>query len=262
MSSDETKNLWMLRRHLAHKKIKRRLATRIIEYVEYQQTRRHHSKQVEPEKVKLLQSLSEQLRLELAFEIASPVLCAHHLFKYLSEHITVMMLRISRYVIKEVACALADSAFRSGDHAEHMFVVNEGCFQYMMDNGKTLETPLGKKAWASEAPLWTEWRHRGDLISLEPSTVMAVDAHKFGDILRHHLRSWHLAAQYGLHFVLHLNSADLNSLTDVIFVGKREWQEILKECDNYSSDKHLRDLSRTASADPKQSPSKNEEHWM
>jgi len=157
---------------------------------------------------------------------------------------------------------MEDSAFKSGDHAEQMFVVNEGCFQYMMDSGKILDMPLCKKAWASEAALWTEWRHRGDLVALEPATVLEIDAHRFSEILRRHLRSWLLASQYGQHFIQLLNKVDGNSLTDLIIIGEEEWVEFIADCDSYTSDKHLAASAARRAAEATRSESKTVEHTL
>jgi hypothetical protein len=214
MSSDEMQKFWMLRRYFKQKQISRDLSERIIKYLEYECTAK---KDVVPNtKVALLKEVSENLRLELANEMNGPILTCHPFFKYISTEIPAMMFRLCN-IVKATMYAADDVAFLAGDEGAAMYFFKQGRFEYKLVDGHALDTPLGPKTWASEAVLWTVWRHRGSLTALEPSEVTEIRPQPFLEVFRMHPRPWNLGRQYGAQFVEYMNCINRTALTDVIF---------------------------------------------
>merc|ERR1719482_896926 len=75
MSADESKAMWVLRRYLKQKKLSLSLTTRIVSYLEFQQIAKHNV--IPPGQVKLLGQMSEQLKLEMAFETTNKFISDH-----------------------------------------------------------------------------------------------------------------------------------------------------------------------------------------
>merc|ERR1719502_1822607 len=103
--------------------------------------------------------------------------------------------------LRNVLYATNDVAFFAGDEGRTMYFFKSGLFEYALADGHILDTPLGPKTWASEAVIWTEWRHRGTLTALKPSEVTEIQPHLFVEVFRMHPRPWNLGRDYGFQFV-------------------------------------------------------------
>merc|ERR1711920_852155 len=64
---------------------------------------------------------------------------------------------------------------------------------------------LEKGEWLSEAVLWTEWEHAGDLEGLQNSHLFSVDAEIFGTIVTFYPSSRATASFYARKFVVALD---------------------------------------------------------
>jgi len=232
MTADENKQFWVLRRYLKQKKIHRSLTTRILSYVEHQQIAKHN--QVSASSVRLLGLMSEQLHLELSFELFSPYLSDHPFFQYMTRDDTMLnsMERLCIKALRTFSHATDEVCFTLGDEALFMYFVKEGEYEYVLLNDQVMDVPLSEKLWVSEAVLWTTWRHRGWLKATGPSEVLALSPDKFVEVLHLHPKPWYLAMHYGVDFVNYLNRTDLSALTDVIFEAE-VWVSVVKDSDTY-----------------------------
>jgi hypothetical protein len=215
MGSDEMQKFWMLRRYFKQKQISRELSERIVRYLEYECNVKRDI--VPATKVSLLGFVSENLKLELAKEMHAPLLECHPFFNYVSEEIPALMFRLCHQGLRTTLYAMNDQPFQAGDEGLSMYFFKVGLFEYKLVNGHVLPTPLGPKTWASEAVLWTMWRHRGSLTALRPSEVVEIQPKSFIDVFRMHPRPYFLGQHYGSHFVQYMNLINKTALTDVLY---------------------------------------------
>jgi len=218
MSADENKNFWMLRRYLKQMHIERSLTDRILKYLEFQQIKTHNK--VTPGQVKLLASLSPIFQDELAHALMAPFLVDHPFFGYVGQADAITktaLYRICRVALVPSPCAQAEVLFNPGDEGLLMYFVKNGKFEYALSDGKSIDVHLGPKLWFSEACLWTEWRHRGWMVALEPSDAIGLSPAKFSDVFHFHPRPWYMAKHYGTEFVKYMNETPMSTLTDVMF---------------------------------------------
>jgi len=235
MSSDELQKFWMLRRYFKQKQISRDLSERIVKYLEYECAAK---KDIVPNiKVALLRDVSENLMLELANEMHAPLLTCHPFFKHISVEIPAMMFRLCHTALRTASYAIDDKPFLAGDEGTSMYFFKHGLFEYKLVDGHILDTPLGPKTWASEAVLWTVWRHRGTLTALRPSEVTEIRPGEFIDVFHMHPRPWHLGRQYGAQFVEYMNCINRTALTDVIFDNDIFAKLVIDFDDPYSPEK-------------------------
>jgi len=224
MSADENKHLWMLRRYLKQKSVNRPLVDRIMKYLEFQQAKAHNK--VLPGQVKLLGALSPHFQEELAHELTSPFLVDHPFFQSLGDEVVNKraLSRICKSAVSVVPCAHGEMLFSPGDEGQNMYFIKSGTFAYSVADGKAFNVFIGPKLWASEAVLWTDWRHRGWMKAKEPAEAVAVNPNKFSDVFHMHPKTWYQAKHYGTEFVKYMNGVDLCALTDVMFFVLLDWQ--------------------------------------
>lgn len=216
MSGDEMQKFWMLRRYLKQKGISKPLQDRVVKYLEYEVASKKDK--VPVAKVALLVLISDNLRLELAKEINAPLLECHPFFTYISEEIPALMFKLCYTCLSTAAYAESDNVFSAGNEGVSMYFLRLGQFEYTLADGHKLDHPLGPKTWASEAVLWTTWRHRGTLTANVPGEGMIVNPDKFIEVFAMHPRPWHLGQHYGAHFVEYMNDEYYDrKLSDIIF---------------------------------------------
>jgi len=232
MAADENKHLWMLRRYMKQKNVNRLLTDRILKYLEFQQMKAHNK--VLPGQVKLLAALSPHFKEELAHELMSPFLVDHPFFQSLGNDVVTKrcLSRICVTAVSVVPCAHGEFLFSPGDEGLNMYFIKSGSYAYSVADGKAFNVLIGPKLWASEAVLWTDWRHRGWMKAKDPSEVVAINPSKFSDVFHMHPKTWYQAKHYGTEFVKYMNELDVKALTDVMFEPEH-WKDAVEASENY-----------------------------
>lgn len=232
IAADDNKQIWIMRRYLKENSISASLCSRIMAYVEFQQVSRHN--RVSPASVKLLSALSQQFTLEIAYEQFSIYLLEHPFFDHMTKDPTLLKSthRLCCAALETIQIAEDEILFALGEEGRYMYFVKTGSLEYILLDGTPLETLLTPKLWASEAVLWTSWRHRGWLKATKPSVVLSLCPNKFSDVLHLHPKPWYLAMHYGVDFVNYLNKVEVSCLTDVIFDAE-VWTTVVNESDTY-----------------------------
>merc|ERR1712098_216547 len=123
---------------------------------------------------------------ELHFEMYAPILAQHQFFRRYSRNYPQVM---RKFCHSGITCSLlfhGDSVFHIGEVPSEpkMFFVGSGQLEYRAMDGSV--TPLGEgslQPWISEAALWTDWEHVGDLTSASACKLFRVDAKTFQNIV-------------------------------------------------------------------------------
>uniref|UniRef100_A0A7S4UQ32 Ion transport domain-containing protein n=1 Tax=Alexandrium monilatum TaxID=311494 RepID=A0A7S4UQ32_9DINO len=214
MNSEQMRQFWLLRRYLRQRNVSKDLTGRVHKYLEH-----HYSMQsnrVQSHQIKVLAGLSESLENELTHQMHSPHLLEHPFFHYLNDQMQVVMHRICRLALKPQSYAWKEFVFGAGDEASRAFFVKSGQLGYTRMDGTTLDPPPQTKECISEALLWTQWRHQGDLLSMIESELISVDPNQFTQVMCIHPRPWHYAKQYAGRFVSFLNHLGMDAMTDIL----------------------------------------------
>merc|ERR1712012_455507 len=212
LQGNEMRQFWLLRRYLRQRNIPKSLSDRIIKFLEHRSN--IQGKLVQRDKVPVLGGLSEALHNELMHEMYSPELAAHPFFDALKASMPAVMHRLCRVALKLHCYAEKEVAFSAGDEAKKMYFIKTGALEYAQ-----LNNPIGfdlqNKEWLSEAVLFTNWRHRGNLLAMTESELLSVDPEQFMTVMSVHPKPWHYAVFYARKFIQLLNSS-LSELTDVV----------------------------------------------
>uniref|UniRef100_A0A7S4PY19 Ion transport domain-containing protein n=1 Tax=Alexandrium monilatum TaxID=311494 RepID=A0A7S4PY19_9DINO len=231
ISSDETRQFWLLRRYLRDWQVPRRFAMRIQRYLEYAYAKQRQ--RVQAKDVKLLALLSGPLHDELKYETLSVHLSVHPLFVSCESG-----MRIFSKSLAEMWLARGDCVFCCGEQASSMVFLSHGNFQYHLgevDNNvdslpSEKEGSLPEGQWVAEAVLWTPWLHLGDLMSLTESQVLIINSSQFGAAVQVHKPMWLGLRRYAEKFVQALNRLKKEELTDLLHTVMRT-AEIVEEAD-------------------------------
>lgn len=222
MNGEYERLFGVLRLFMRRHKISTSLMVRMRRHLQYRMLR--GQREIEEKDVQLLGLLSDPLRMELHCEMYSPLLCAHPFFHSVSSYSYSSMRQICHVAITETTLSRGDILFTTGDHCERMYFSRCGLLHYVMPSGMVqVREPeqLIPGEWLSEAVLWAAWSHLGDAQAFSTTTIVAVNAEKFREVVRRSRTLAPRVAFYAASFVRYLNEADyagtLSDLTCATF---------------------------------------------
>lgn len=226
LKTDETRQLWLLRRYLKDYGISQKLSVRIFKYCDY--AWRERRKKVQEQEVFLLQLLTHQLRDELNCEIQLPHLELHPLFAKMARLRSSTMDRICSKSLVNHHLACSDYVYQAGDPGTRMVFLIDGDLLYTQlqacqeADGRSDSTfeekfmmNIETGMWTSEATLWTPWVQMGDLRASRECRLVCLEAANFCELmLQMQTMAWQLAKCYAARFIRFLNQSE--RLSDIL----------------------------------------------
>lgn len=223
LASMQSTQLASLRRFISDNAVSASLAMRL--QCNAQHALREQKRRIPECNIELLALVSESLRVELHYELRAPVLLVHGFFDAYKNVNAGGIQKVCHEAIVQQTFLKNDVIFSNLETPEraHMFFVRTGRLWYAKDGGHPRCLKPGQ--WVSEASLWTQWMHCGDLWAASDCTLLVLDAEKCQNIIAP-FPSPH-AANYAAAFVDHLNS-DKGAVTDLP-LAEEEVETILQE---------------------------------
>lgn len=227
ITAQEAKNTAALRTYLIDNEISSRLAIRVQRHA--QDAAILEKKNTPESSIKLLELLSEPLRVELHYEIYEPVLKAHPFFEKLNNFDRQAFRRIC-HSMKKNCYTRGDVIFCAGevvtDIALHF--ITSGYLQYIQLTEKDEHIVLGvhKGMWVCEPVLWTTWVHQGDMQTTTECTFLDIEQPIFHHIMMRSLINSSGDSpliSYAKGFVKALNSVCREDLTDLDSTDVNVW---------------------------------------
>jgi hypothetical protein len=222
MSFEVTRDFWLLRKYLKQRNIDHDLRRRVCKFLEFQVLGK--PRRVERGQLTILDKLSADLSDELWHADFWPVVEKHPCFQLLQGEENARCQRLCGRCLSPHVWAESEVVFRFGDEGRFMYFLKEDAsrglkgacmdFRHGLVGGKE---PIREGAWISEAVLWTDWRHLGELRCNHTCDLITVDPNEFAVAVRHHPRPWFLAREYGYLFLHWLNSLEENELSDFLY---------------------------------------------
>lgn len=172
----------------------------------YDEKRMH----VQENQVDLLHLVSEQLRIELRYEMHVTLLCTHPFLQLFDRLHTRAIQHLCSNAITIVRITRGDVIFSTMEvpNKPAMYIVKSGSFRYLGMEGKQ---EICDGMIVAEGALWTSWAHCGTMKAARESQLMHVDAQAFGKAMRK-VPLPHTKA-YAVRFLDYLNS--LENLSDI-----------------------------------------------
>jgi len=218
IGGSQSRQLATLRKYLKQNFISSNLALRM------QRSAQHAiSGDLTQDAVELLPVVAEPLRVEMHFEMYTPMMRCHQFFaEYISECPQVMR-RVCHYATGILLLSQGDIVFSKGEDPADpkMYFVSQGMLEYKYGDVNTF---VNEKSTASEAVLWTRWTYRGVLTSLGDVKLATLDSKMFREIVDRFKEVGGFDPKvYAADFVAHLNSLvnnadEGNPLTDLTTV--------------------------------------------
>jgi len=231
IGSHQSQQLATLRRYLFQQGISNTLCLRIQRNAAYALSER--TKYVPEDKIDLLHFVSEPLRVELHFEIYSPVLRVHPFFLRYMEDCPAVMRKVCHSAIQTMQVSHNDVLFSLGEIPSQpkVYFIKTGLLQYVSLSGKEIQvTP---KMWACEAALWTNWIHRGQLTAITDCRLYALDCKRFQDIASSFEHHDFDPKKYAAEFVRDLNNCHHTEITDLPFEEELPCQQDARDMDHH-----------------------------
>merc|ERR1712151_1230175 len=134
------------------------------------------------ERVALLELVSRPLRMEVHFELYMPVLHHHPFFCRYAEMCAHVMRRVCHICCSVAQASPGDVIFSAGEQLQSplMYFICSGKLDYHDENDN--EETVHHGGWVSEAPLWTQWVHRGFHTATDNCRLCLLDAQEFQQI--------------------------------------------------------------------------------
>lgn len=236
LTSEDSRQLWLLRRFMQQQSIAKTLSTRVYNYLEYACFERRQ--RLQEKDIRLLGMLSEPLRDELHFQLKLPHLDRHPLFGHLSGEMKLLMHRLCRTALRMHSLAPKDVLFYRGDEAllMYFFISGELDYEYMPRPASvTKSIGVQRGDWICEAALWTTWRHVGELRAgvheSSCSELLSVNVKEFCQVVGGNSEAWVMASAYGARFVETINelSKDQEQVPDTFILDSKHYDNLFLE---------------------------------
>lgn len=247
LHSRHTRQLSILRAYLLRRNINRRLALRIERSAI--DTYKAHEQETPEAHLYLLQIVSEPLRIELHYEIYSPVLSKHSYFDRYIQVYPQVIKKVCHSSVTQMDVCPGDVIFHAGELPEvpKMYMLCDGFIEYMTTLGRTEQVTLGMPI--TEAALWiSRWMHVGGLTAVSTSRLVAVDARSFQKTVTYfdHPDPEVNPRERAQQFVSELNTLPKSKLSDLFtIVSPRSGGSILYESTASEGPLHLITAVRT-----------------
>eukprot|EP00929_Paragymnodinium_shiwhaense_P055219 TRINITY_DN27687_c0_g1_i2.p1 TRINITY_DN27687_c0_g1~~TRINITY_DN27687_c0_g1_i2.p1 ORF type:complete len:1012 (+),score=178.75 TRINITY_DN27687_c0_g1_i2:107-3142(+) len=243
LRSEKTKRRQMVHEYLEMNNISPGLSSAVKRYLnEYQDQDREQKKEEQ-----VLQVIPKHVQHAILWEIRTPTLQKHPLFKGLCLCSRASMRDLCRNAIQMSACVEKEVIFELGDACNRMCFLRDGKLLYGDPNkegstawdladltnlGETSTNAYGDMPqqyfddftdvrpgmWLAEAAIWVEWSNKGRLVADHISYLYTLEAEEFGQVMRRHLDAYASAVIYARRFVDHLLQQPLLSDIDVFEV--------------------------------------------
>jgi len=221
LGSHQAKELALLRRFLCQNKVSQILMLRV--HRNAQHAMEEELLHMEEERVSLLLRVSEPLRIEIHFEMYSPLLRVH---RFLNGYVDVypqVVRRVCHFAMSMANLSPGDIVFNAGEipSPPQMYIVSEGELGYKSIWGSN--TDVGKGQCISEGTLWTSWTHVGTLAAMSPAQLCKLDSAEFRKIVTRfqHDDTHFNPSLYAANFVQAIREGD-EELSD-LFTKQVEW---------------------------------------
>jgi len=228
LSRKDVERFQTLRRYLHKNEISGILMMRVMHNAQHAlaETQRF----MEESRVELLSIISEPLRVELHFELYSPVLAVHPFFRCFIDACPQVMKKVCHKAMSQLLVSNGDIVFMPGEvpSPPRMIVVCSGELSYTYVTGAIAYVQAGQ--WLSEAVLWVPWTHQGMLKATKDCRLCILDAHKFFQITENFDHDFDVRT-YAKAFVNCMNCGEIDA-SDLPFT--EDCDEIMEVIDRMS----------------------------
>lgn len=194
----------MLRQYLRNQKVSTKLAMRVMRSA--QNALQMQAKSASEQDVDLLSIISEPLRIAVHWEIFGPILSTHPLFAHFRSADPAALRELCHVGARLTALHAGDLIFVAGEapRVPRMFFLARGHLTYTLPYEQTQLVP---GHWASEAALWVQWAHVGDLTADVDSMVVELDAESLQRTMHKFQGQCSCTTTYAQSYVTHLNAS-------------------------------------------------------
>jgi len=203
LSTRQSQQLSVLRRFLSDNGVSRVLSARVQRNANHAMMEQQRYQQ--ESNVELLRVISEPLKMELHFEMYSPVLSKHPFFNTYASECPHVMRKVCHRSTSMSLVSSNDIIFNAGElplNPKMCWVCNGTLSYFSMTEQEFL---VKEGDWISEGVLWTPWMHRGSLRANADCRLCELDARSFQDIVGQFDHGEFDPKDYAAHFVRKLN---------------------------------------------------------
>lgn len=208
-SKEVNECLASLRLFLHQNRVETSLALRIKQQAEH---RIRKDAKLTVKDVKILHILSSSLRAELHYDLFSPHLSSHSLFRLWS-HLSVPLLQdLCVEYVHFKFLDRDDDLFVAGGSCDTAYFFVKGHLTYMQAPATSavksvMESTLSEGTWFCEAGLWTKWTHVGTMMAESTCQLMALHADGVLSLINKHRLIQEITLEYAQQFLRCVHSA-------------------------------------------------------
>lgn len=217
IGSQQKQQLSHLRRYLSQHGVSRNLAMRAQRNAQHVISAQQRT--MSEQAVGLMDLVSKALRIELHYEMYSPVLSMHPFFNDYMQVCPPVVRKICHAGLSLSVNSSGDVIFHFGETASGMILVKSGTLRYSWGVAKEPSIlDIKENSYISEAALWVHWVHRGALTVAEDSILIYVNTESFQGIVGQFEKMSFDPSEYAAWFVDKMNECE-DEVTDLPMPG-------------------------------------------
>jgi len=174
--------------------------------------------------VPVLMMMPRHLMMEMHEEYRGPTMAKHRFFLYVSNRYPAGMRQICHEGLEEGTCEVSEVMFKRGDACDSMMFLHDAEMMYQgqqvhqeADPRIATETVVCDGQWLSEAALWTEWHHLGNLTATRYGMYFRLSAKDLARITGLYILLYVKTVKYAEAFIEKLNKTVGSDLLDPSF---------------------------------------------
>jgi hypothetical protein len=234
MGNHQQQRLNVTRRYLAQNGVSKSLALRVQRNAQH--TMKIQALSAHEAAVGLEELVSVPLRIELHFELHSPLLSGHPFFGKYMEECPHVVRKICHSAMSMTQYSKGDMIFHVGQTAAAMMILKSGTLRYrwipvdhttLGHDAQRKDEFLVSGQWVAEAALWAaHWAHKGELRAMEHSCVCDISSSQLAKIIKEfELVTEQDPADYAQEFVDEVNALHDEDLSDLPVGGQKQPEE-------------------------------------
>jgi len=211
ITEGQDRKVSVLRHYLLHHKVPAALTVRVVRSARF--ALHMQSKNALEKDIELLGMISEPLRLEIHYKIYMPVMKVHAFFNHYDLAVNVAMQRICHLATDMIVANTGDVLFSAGETPKvpSMYFVMHGLMKYRLSvhfkstSDPEMQVTVGM--WASEAALWVQWVHVGDMMAVSNCSTLALNKDAFQQIAKDFRDVSTFVMWYATNFLTYINAS-------------------------------------------------------
>jgi len=240
VNKQATRQAENVRKYIHDNKLSLDLGNRIVSFA--RRAKNSSRRRVHESEIEIFQVLPQSLKIQVHWEVYSPILHPHPLFYNFADVGDAVLLEICNTAMSEQSLSTSQELFTYGQGAVNMYFILSGELEYFHHSQDqctcTFARGQQKSSWCSEASIWLKWEHQGRLVAMSHSEFAILSASTFRRIVSEFTDIFVVCKEYAIKFQEMVQGMPVDTPVDVWDIMTED-SDTLKEMAMDCFDKHF-----------------------